>query len=157
MSNLYIMVGIPGSGKSYYLKDKTNVVSRDKVRFSIISNEDEYFSKEKEVFKEFVRQIQEYIDKGEDVYADATHLNGVSRFKLMNALNLDKVDIIPIVMRTPYKICLERNAKREGRACVPESAINRMKAFKTDPINDVGHMKYAYKDIIYIDYIGEDE
>ena len=40
MSKLFMMVGIPGSGKSYYLKNMTGdnckVVSRDKIRFSII-------------------------------------------------------------------------------------------------------------------------
>lgn len=160
MSKLYIMVGIPGSGKSYYLKKITNdnntlVVSRDEVRFSLISNGDEYFSKEKQVFKEFVHQIQKGLNAGKDVYADATHLNGVSRLKLMNALSLDDIEIIPIVMKTPLEICLERNSHREGRAKVPESVIKNMYFSMVDPANDEKHMDYKYSYIVYNDFYGD--
>ena len=51
------MVGPPAAGKSYFAKnhlvkdDTWAYVSRDEIRFSIITEEDKYFSKEKEVFK----------------------------------------------------------------------------------------------------------
>lgn len=54
---LYVMIGIPGSGKSTWAKankkEKDIYVSRDEVRFSLLQDGDEYFSKEKEVLKEF--------------------------------------------------------------------------------------------------------
>ena len=49
-TNLWIMVGIPGSGKSYFAKnilmtdDSWQYISRDEVRFSIIKDDEEYFS-----------------------------------------------------------------------------------------------------------------
>ena len=155
---LFIMVGVPGSGKSHFLttqnfpSDKFLIVSRDKVRFSMISDKDEYFSKEKQVFKEFVNQIQKGLDNGKSVFADATHLNGVSRFKLINALKLNNVNIIPIVINTPLKVCLERNAKRVGREKVPEDALRRMYFSMTDPANDSNNTDYEYYDILYYDY-----
>ena len=61
MPKLMVMVGIPGSGKStfakHYSEDANNMpivwISRDEVRYSLISEKDEYFAKEKDVFKVF--------------------------------------------------------------------------------------------------------
>ena len=60
------MVGIPGSGKStfaqHYTEDANNIstvwISRDEVSYSLISGTDEYFAKEKDVFKIFVKKIK---------------------------------------------------------------------------------------------------
>lgn len=38
-------------------------ISRDEIRYSMISDKDEYFSKEKEVFNEYVKQIDEALTK----------------------------------------------------------------------------------------------
>ena len=73
MINLFIACGIPGAGKTTFLKnavknlkERTNFsveyVSRDEVRFSMLEESDDYFSKEKEVYKEFCNRIQKAID-----------------------------------------------------------------------------------------------
>ena len=79
---LYVMVGIPGSGKSTFLKNHNiffnepyKIISRDEIRYSIISDEDEYFSKENEVFKKFIEEIKNSLLINEETYADATHIN----------------------------------------------------------------------------------
>ena len=58
---LYVMVGIPGSGKSTFInthcQSDWKIVSRDQVRFSIVREDEEYFSKEKKVFKTFIEEI----------------------------------------------------------------------------------------------------
>lgn len=59
MKKIYLLCGIPGSGKSTWAKnhldDNSIWISRDLIRFSMVSEEEEYFSKEKEVFKEFIK------------------------------------------------------------------------------------------------------
>ena len=67
MKRVYVMCGIPGSGKSTLAKQlaaevkcSVNIVSRDQIRFSMISENEPYFSKEKEVFKEFSRNFVAY-------------------------------------------------------------------------------------------------
>ena len=53
MKKLYVMCGGPGSGKSTWIKKNlptfkgyTKVVSRDEIRFSLVKEGEEYFSKE---------------------------------------------------------------------------------------------------------------
>ena len=131
---LIIMVGIPGSGKSTfaqnYIKDANNIstvwISRDEVRYSLISGTDEYFAKEKDVFKLFVKKINTALAEGKDVIADATHINAQSRKKLFSSITVPDIQIEACVMGTSLQECLVNNEKREGRARVPKEAILRM-------------------------------
>lgn len=146
-SNLVVMVGPPGCGKTTFIKNqslKGNHISRDKIRFSLLEDGETYFGKEDLVFKEYVKQIQESLDAGCRTYADATHLNEKSRNKLLDNLNLENVDIYMVVFDTTLNECLERNSKREGRERVPETALKRMYLSKTNPKGD---QKYRYKEV----------
>lgn len=144
---LYVMVGIPGSGKSYWankhirdMMGKVSYVSRDEVRYSMITEKDEYFSKEKQVYKEFINRIKNDLNEYDTVIADATHINKASRTKLLRALgeSLKDVAVIAVVMKVPLEMALERNNKREGLACVPVPTIKRMHSTMTIPTIDEG-------------------
>lgn len=132
MGVLNIMMGAPGSGKSTFVKNhystNTVAVSRDAVRFSMVAEKEEYFSKEKDVFREFIRQIDDALEKDLEVFADATHLNRASRLKLMNAVNFSNVTQVNVVyIKTSLEDCLRQNENRIGtRSYVPDSAIRRM-------------------------------
>ena len=130
--HLYLMVGVPGSGKSTYaksvLKDGDIYISRDEIRYSLLTEEDDYFAKENEVIKTFIDNIDKSLINEEycgDVYADATHLSPKSRAQILNQLkNKDKVSAI--YLDIPLDLILERNAQRKGRALVPENVVRRM-------------------------------
>lgn len=130
------MCGPAGSGKStWYVKHLLGdpdifYVSRDEVRMFLLSENDHYFSKEKEVFKQFIDAIQDGVNLwGYDLVIDATHLDKYSRRKLTNALD-DALtrpwEIYYIVMDTPYEECCRRNDNRTGRANVPHDVIKEM-------------------------------
>ena len=147
-NRLYVMVGIPGSGKSYFLANNNlvkpyKVVSRDKIRFSLVKEEEEYFSKEKEVFNKFIKEIKDGLDGGFNVYADATHINEASRTKLLKALgsSLKGIKVEAIVIKPPYNIIEKQNAQRTGRKFVPLSAIQRMYSQFTMPSCEEGFNK----------------
>lgn len=131
-NKLYVMVGCPGSGKSTYAKTHLSnalYVSRDEIRFNLVSENEEYFSKEDEVFDTFINKINEGLRASVDVVADATHLNAISRMKLLACLDIDKekTEIHAIVMKTPLDKCIKNNENRKGtRAYVPISVIKRM-------------------------------
>lgn len=139
MNKLYIMIGIPGSGKSTYAKKhfpNAVYVSRDEIRFDLVSENEEYFSKENEVFTKFVNIINSNLKAGKDVVADATHLNPRSRTKLFSHLNIDptKTETIAVVMRTPLEVCLDRNENRKGtRSYVPPQVIKNMYSSFKEP------------------------
>lgn len=148
IKNLWIMCGIPGSGKSTWLANNisrfTNsiIISRDQIRFSMLKEEDEYFLKEKEVFNTFVNKIQNAIDNGIwDIFIDATHLNEKSREKVLRRLKLNDYQINVIVFQVPLGECLRRNNLRTGRAKVPTAVIRRMAQDLTHPNTD--NRKYA--------------
>ena len=150
---LYIMTGIPASGKSIFCKQifshspNIKVVSRDEIRFKILGDTDEYFAKEKGVFSKFAAEIACYLDQGYDVVADATHLNYESRKKLINAVwetqFFDKpIDVIFINCHAELNEILRRNSLRVGRAKVPESAIKEM-ANRYKPVERIETYSHA--------------
>lgn len=133
MPTLFIYCGIPGSGKSYFAKNvqsKVHYISRDEIRFNMIEENEEYFSKEKAVFKLFSTSIAKVLEKGQDVIADATHISKASRAKLIKAIDgyFSEYKIACIVFDTPFEVCCERNAAREGRARVPDEVMRRFRA-----------------------------
>lgn len=145
MNNLYLMVGAAGSGKSTYARKFSEehgsgikIISRDAIRFSMVKDGSPYFSKEKAVFKEFVREINEGLDEG-DVIADATHINEISRMKLINKVDLSKCKVSCIVVNTDELTAIKRNYLREERARVPDKVIRENYARFTHPKTDNFH------------------
>jgi predicted kinase len=154
IKKIYLLCGCPGSGKSTYAKahidDKSAWISRDKIRFSMVSEDEEYFSKEKEVFNAFIKEIKKAImnDLIENIYIDATHINEASRNNLLDKILWSVRDELNVIyFDTPLDICLKRNSNRSGRERVPDSVITRM--FKSSRI-PTNNEKYKYKNIIIV-------
>ena len=132
---LYVSCGVPGSGKSTFLKKHIGsdefIISRDEIRFGLLKENEEYFSHENEVFDKFIDEIIYLIKQGKNVYADATHLNARSRDKLIWSINAREPELLShieaIFFDVPIDICLERNEYRKGtKAYVPRGVIRRM-------------------------------
>lgn len=132
MPILYLTCGIPGSGKTTFVRnhifsDTAIHVSRDEIRFSILKENESYFSREKEVFIEFARQINEGLKNGKSVFADATHLTENSRIKLLYHIKEHYDEVHIIWMKTPLEVAIAQNELRAGtRAYVPQNTIRNM-------------------------------
>lgn len=161
---LYIMCGPAGCGKSTFLSNCANkisvgcaVVSRDEIRFNMLDNDDSYFAKEKKVFTKFTSTIASALSYS-DVFADSTCINEDSRKKLITGVkkyNKD-FDIVALFFYNDNILdrCLTQNARRGGRAHVPDDAIVRMCADFTVPKKSEG-FKYVVnvlEDDIYKKY-----
>lgn len=130
MSRMYVVIGAPGCGKSTFIKnhkkDKELVISRDVIRFSLITDTDDYFSKENEVYDIFIKQIQMAIDHNVDFYIDQTSLNKKARTKLFSRLEHLPEEVIAIYIKKPLDVILKQNAQRTGRTLVPKDAVINM-------------------------------
>ena len=143
MADLYLMCGVPGAGKSTFLKNhikenNTKVISRDKIRFSIVKPNEEYFSHEDEVLEIFWKQINEALAAGKDTFVDQTSLTPRARkWLLQHVEGYTYANIVWI--DEDLEICLERNEMRRGtRAYVPENVIRRMHHQFIEPSLDEG-------------------
>ena len=162
-----LLVGVPGSGKSTYAQETIKkleaenhtvaYISRDKIRFNMLESNDLYFDKEKFVFNEFIRQINQAIEDGfEYVIIDATHVSPVSRAKVLKRVRAPSYVALNImVMNCSLETCIERNNKREGIYKVPVSAIENMYKNFVYPTTEE-FMQYNYEFVQIYD-VGEEE
>jgi len=139
---LYLSCGVPGSGKSTFLKEMKSedeiIVSRDEIRFSLLKPGEDYFSHEHEVYARFLRNITNNIRLGHNVYADATHLTEKSRYTLLKHLynrGCNPSEIDAIYFNVPLETCLERNEARLGTAAyVPPHQVRQMYSSFSPPM-----------------------
>ena len=135
-SILYLMVGIPGSGKSTWIANQVDVlepwqykvISRDEIRFAILKPDEDYFSRENAVFAQFIKSINDALAAGvQYIFIDATHISKASRAKILSRLRVPAgTELVVEVFCTSLPACLRRNAQRTGRARVPDGAIKNM-------------------------------
>lgn len=144
---LYIMVGVPGSGKSTYVKQHINPatevhISRDAIRFGLVAENEPYFSKENEVTEKYYNDISNALhdEKITAVYADATQTTTKSRKTLIDEVFPfgvpSFIKIVPIVVKTDLNTAIHHNRMRSGREYVPETVIKRMHRSMTNPNKD---------------------
>ena len=143
MADLFLMCGVPGAGKSTFLKnrvkkDSSVIISRDVIRFSIVKPDEKYFSHEDEVLKIFWGQINKALAENKNVFVDQTSLTPKARKWLLQHVNgYDHANLIWI--DEDIQTCLERNEMRRGtRAYVPRNVIRRMNEQFVEPSLDEG-------------------
>ena len=89
-----------GSGKTTWGRTHSSLcdryVSRDDIRFYLLKDGEDYFAHEDEVLKLFYERINEALEKGSDVFADATHLTAAARKKFLSNISAkyNKLNII---------------------------------------------------------------
>ncbi len=146
MASLFLMCGIPGAGKSTFLKKRIKknssvVISRDEIRFSIVRPDEDYFSHEDEVLQIFWEKINKNLAEGKNVFIDQTSLTPKSRkWLLEHVKGYDHANLIWI--DEDIETCLERNEGRKGtRAYVPRGVIRRMFSQFTEPSLEEGFFR----------------
>ena len=148
MSKLIMMVGVPGSGKSTWIKNnkaETNIViSRDAIRFAKLKDDEDYFAHESEVFNEFVWQIANGLAGDKTVIADATHLNKKSRALVLGKVAKLADEIEAVMIDVHLETAIKRNDQREGRAKVPRGVIRRMYFQMEPPTKEEGFDKITF-------------
>lgn len=121
-SKVWIMFGIPGSGKSTWIKkNKPNlpVVSRDLIRekFGIQGKYKGSPMFEYEVTLEHRRQIDKLLKEGKEFIIDDTNLGSYTS-SLFRYLRLNGAsEIVGVIIKTPLEICIKRRPE------IPEEVL----------------------------------
>ena len=153
MKTLYILVGIPGSGKSTWAKknvnDNTVIISSDEIRKELFGFEDQ--THQDKVFSTMHKRVKDYAMKGYSIIYDATNISRKRRVALAQEMRKHFDKIIPVVFVCPIKELLNRNITRQERH-LPEDKLRQM--IKTIEIPTI--YEYKYDDIKYI-YTGVEE
>ena len=129
MQYFYMTVGLPGSGKSWYAKNKLpNAVvhSSDDIREELLGDASDQNQQEL-IFQTLHDRVFRDLQGGLDVVYDATNINYKRRRQFLQrvkALHIPDLQTVCVFLATPYTTCLRQNAARER--IVPESVIKRM-------------------------------
>ena len=154
MAKLILPIGISGSGKSYiYNKDYKDCVqvSPDLIREELtgdISNQ----SKNKEVFKLAFERVDEYLNKGQNVFFDATNVNKSQRKNFIDKYKDTDVEVIYVILPADIDLSWKRIRAdirdNKNRSDVPYFALVRQKE-QYDKSLEVGFNDENVQKIIY--------
>lgn len=130
LSDFKMLIGIPGSGKSTWLKNNSNdsiIVCPDQIRKELTKNISDQ-SKNNEVWKIAKERIIEEIKDSQNVILDATNVNTQLRRKFME--DITDCNKIAVLFRVTPEVAAERIQKdienSVDRSKVPEDVVYRM-------------------------------
>jgi predicted kinase len=111
---IVITGGLPGSGKSTYLKaHRLNAISSDEIR-RLIADDPEDQTIHARVFATIRYLIRQRLAIGRPVtYVDATHLTRWERKPYIRLARRYGCEIEALFFDVPVEVCIERNERRE--------------------------------------------
>ena len=128
MARFLMAIGLPASGKDTLykieLKDNYIHISSDGIRAELGDVNDQ--TQNDKVFNIMYKRTIDELNKGNNVYYNATNLSQKRRVHLLNSLKAkcDNVEYNCVFLSTPYMDCIERNAER--KRTVPKYVMERM-------------------------------
>lgn len=152
MGNLYIMIGLPGSGKDTVIKNiiqsmseqeqlRTKVLSSDNLRIELFGWENQ--TKNGIVFQEMNKRCKEALSAGWNVIYNATNLNKKRRMVLINEIRKYQVNIYAVLCLCPLGTIYERNFIRCERH-LPEDKLLQMFRTMDVPLKYEGYDKILF-------------
>ena len=143
MATLYVMIGVPGSGKTTYATQHGLTVSSDKIREELYGDENIQGNPD-EVFGLFCERIGEALAAGKDVYADSTNVTRWTRRSILKEAKRTGANAVAVVLTTKDSDSKMRNNLRSRT--VPEVIIDRMRRRFEPPTIEEG-----FSEIIYVE------
>lgn len=129
--NVWIMVGLPGAGKSTYIKEKLpkliSIVSQDYIRQELGIMKDDIHKaigtteQEKEVTKINDERVEKLIKDRKDFVIDNTNIKVGRVENYYNRLKKLGANVKIVIVDTPVEICIKRR-----NDCIPENVIKQM-------------------------------
>ena len=154
MSKCIILVGVPGSGKSTWHRNKfgewpPTVASTDKIIEEVASS---YGMTYDQGFKGLIqfaeiimwRQITSCLMRGGDFIIDRTNLTVKARAKFIQKLKLHRYDIQCVVFPTPEPEEWKRRLDSRPGKTIPQESLDRMVASYQVPTEEEGFSKITF-------------
>ncbi len=136
---IVVLAGLPGSGKSTWLKQTSGVLSSDAVRRLLADDETDQ-TIHSQVFQTIRYLLEQRLAIGRPVtYIDATNLTPEERRPYIEIAQARGCDIEAVFFDMPLDVCLERNARRHR--VVPADALAKMAAKLVPPSVEEGFGK----------------
>ena len=129
MITFNMMVGLPYSGKSYFVNkykaENDEYISSDEIRKELYGDESDQTNPNK-VFEIMYKRTCKALSENKSVWYDATNIKSKYRIHLLNSLKhkFSDVHYKCYVMCTPFKILLIRQQNRDR--FVPATVIDKM-------------------------------
>ena len=135
MATLYVMIGVPGAGKSTFVKEhpEINVVCPDEIRQELFGDAGNQEQGEK-VFQIAFNRTRKLLDAGQDVIFDSTNVR--RKYRKDYFKKFPDVSKVAVFVNTPVDECKRRNANRDRK--VSDVVIDRMAKNLNPPTYDEG-------------------
>ena len=111
---LYVMCGIPASGKSTYAKQLASEQNAKLYVYDDIVGKHSIL-KRSSIYRQMWEDIVYDLSQGETVVYDDTTLTKNQRMDILKMCSHLDCDKVIIVMNTPFNVCVHRNEHREQR------------------------------------------
>ena len=127
MKKAILFIGLPGSGKSTFIRNnisnkKYQIVDADKIKRT---HPDYDVNNPEAVHQWSVKlaelQMNQLANDGVNICMDSGGVNNSYQIRIINMLKSKGYKVQLIYMDTPLEVCIERNSKRERK--VPEHVI----------------------------------
>jgi len=141
-NNLYLMFGLPGSGKTRWIKENNLgciVVSPDEIKEVLIETAmteditETVHEKSVRLSRDHLYKLME--DNTNSVIFDAGGINNNFTSEIIDKAKELKYNITLIHMDTPLDICIARNLRRSRKFIIPEKNIRQKSERRTDILN----------------------
>src|ERR1700732_201816 len=134
---IVLMVGLPGSGKSTYLKQLgANAISSDAIRL-LLADDVTIQTIHAQVFATMRYLLRRRLALGRPVsYVDATHLTLQDRAPYVRIARAFGCELEAVFFDVPIEVCQERNRRRQR--VVRKAAIEAMQAKLVPPSVEEG-------------------